>query len=55
MVDHLELTRLDQLIFVLKILSTLFYKTSYFKEDISCIEPSPQLVFPARSSRLVQC
>ncbi len=45
-VDLLALTSLYQLVFILKILFFLFYKTSYLNEEVNCPELSPQLVFP---------
>jgi hypothetical protein len=40
-VDLLVLTSLDQLLFILKIVFTFFYKTSYLNEEVNGIEPSP--------------
>jgi len=43
-VDLLVLTSLDQLLLIMKILSTyLFYKTSYLNEEVNCTKPSPSV------------
>ncbi len=48
-VDLLLLTSLDKLLFVLKILFSFFYKTSYSNEEVNRIECAPlQLVFPVK-------
>jgi hypothetical protein len=39
-VNLLALTSSDQLLFILKISFFLFYKTSYHKEEVNCLEPS---------------
>jgi hypothetical protein len=49
MADLLVLTILDQLLFVLKISSTCFYKTIYFNEEVNCTEPSPSVSIPCSS------
>ncbi len=36
----------DQLRFILEILFTFFYKTTYLNEEVKYTEPSPQLVLP---------
>jgi hypothetical protein len=45
MFDLLVLTNLDKHLFVLKIVHTLFHKTSYLKEEVCCTKPSLQLAF----------
>ncbi len=44
-VDLLVLTSREQQLFILK-LYFLFHKTTYLKEEVSCIEPSPSVRAP---------
>ncbi len=37
----LVLTSSDQLLLIMKMSISLFYKTSYFIEEVNCIEPTP--------------
>ncbi len=45
-VDLLALTSSDQLLLILKILFTLFTKTSYLNEEVNGTEPTLRIVFP---------
>jgi hypothetical protein len=45
-VDLLVLTSLDQLLFTLQTLLTLFYKTSYLNKESNRTEPSPPISVP---------
>ncbi len=51
------LTSLYQLVFILKILFSCLYKTSYLNEEVNCTEPSPSdiiaLLEPTRTKPLV--
>jgi hypothetical protein len=42
----LELTSLDQLLFILKILFTLFYKTRYLNKEVNSTGPSTKFSVP---------
>ncbi len=48
-VDLLVLTSLDQLLFILKFYLLFLQKRANVNEEVNCTEPSPQLVFPAKS------
>jgi hypothetical protein len=39
-------TSLDQLIFIMKIFFTIFYKTRYLNEDVNRTEPFPSVSVP---------
>jgi hypothetical protein len=41
-----DLTSLDQLVFILKILFSFFYKTSYLNEEVNSAEPSSLVSIP---------
>jgi hypothetical protein len=45
-VDLLELTSLDELLFILKILLTFVTKTSCLNEEANCTRPSPFVSVP---------
>ncbi len=45
-VDLLLLTSLDYLLFILKILSIFFYKTSFLNEEVNCTAPSLLVSIP---------
>jgi len=45
-VDLLVLTSLDQILILLEILFTFFYKTSYPTEEINCTQPAPSVSIP---------
>jgi hypothetical protein len=56
-VDLLVLTSLDQLLFILKILFTLFlfYKPGYLNEEVNCTEPSPSVSLFSRQTVNLIC
>ncbi len=51
MVDLLVLTSLDQLLFILEILFTSWYKTSNLNEEVSCTDSSPSVRVPCCMGR----
>jgi hypothetical protein len=48
-------TSFDQLITMLQILMTSFYKTSYHNEEFNCTEPSPSVRLPWLNSKTIIC
>jgi hypothetical protein len=55
MVDLFVVTSLDQLLFVLKMLFALIYRTSYLHEEANCTEPSPPVGAPCLYLPFVCC
>ncbi len=44
--NHLVLTSSDQLLFILELYFSFFYKTTYLNEEVNCTKPFPLVRVP---------